>query len=157
MKFDFNLNTAQYLEVVEAIANGFFDENGEYVPHVGRVISMGVFCDYCMKESIFQDVQNPDLDVVFSNEDIIGAYNAALHGDTIDRLNFHSAYQDAMAIVDQRKNSLSRLVNSVATMVEQVVTPENITKLFGETNRFYEVIKEDPNKVVSLFEETAKV
>ena len=71
MKFDYKLNVNDYVAVVEAIADGYFNNVGEYSPQMGRIVAVAVFCDYCMKESVFGDVENPDMDVIFDNNEIM--------------------------------------------------------------------------------------
>lgn len=152
MKFDTDLNMSDYVSVVEIIANGFFNENNEYVPHVGKMVALGVFCDFCMSDSTFQDVENPDLDVIFSNEEIMNAFSNSLRNDPDIALTFGAAYKDALNIVEYRKNSVARLVELAVDKFTEFVTPDNLAKLFEASDRLTSISEADKKNVISFAE-----
>ena len=154
MKFNNNLSLEDYVAVVEAIADGFFNENGEYVPHIGRMVTLMVFCDYCMKESAFSDVENPDMDVIYANKVIMGAYKKALYISD-DELCFANAYSDAMEIVEYRKNSLTQATQLFAGIIKQSLSPNNLAKLYELSDRFKEISEGNKDNLVPLFQEKA--
>lgn len=149
MKFDTKLSVNDYLQAVEEIADGFFNEHGEYAPHLGRIVSVAAFCDFCMKESVFPDIENPDMNIVFKNKDIMDAYTDAVI-DTCD-LTFGAAYSDAMKIVDYRKSSMVQAVNMLTSFINEVMSPDNLSKLYAASERLKEVAKSDGENVVPLF------
>ena len=136
MKFDTKLSVNDYLAVVEEIANGFFNDNGEYVPHMGRIVTVAVFCDYCMKESVFKDIDNPDMNVIMDNQEIMEAYHKA----------------DATNIVDYRKSSLVQGVSLMASAINMVMSPDNLSKVYEASKRLKEVVESDKDNVVNLFD-----
>lgn len=156
MKFENKLSVNDYLETVETIANGFFNDNGEYVPHIGRIVAVTVYCDMCMKESVFSDVENPDMDVIFSNEEIMDAYSSALdEALTVEYdqecLTFGNAYYDALKIVDYRKSSMVQAVGLITGLINEVMSPDNLSKLYEASDRLKEVVNSTPDNVVPMF------
>ena len=149
MKFETKLNVNDYLAVVEEIANGFFNDNGEYTPHMGRIVSVAVFCDYCMKESVFQDVENPDMNVIMDNDEIIEAYHKALYCS--DEMSFGAAYSDAMKLVDYRKGSLVQALGLMAGVINMIMSPDNLSKVYEASKRLKEIAESNKDNVVSLF------
>lgn len=151
MKFDTKLSVNDYLAVVEEIANGFFNDNGEYVPHMGRIVTVAVFCDYCMKESVFKDIDNPDMNVIMDNQEIMEAYHKALY-DCKEYLSFGNAVTDATNIVDYRKSSLVQGVSLMASAINMVMSPDNLSKVYEASKRLKEVVESDKDNVVNLFD-----
>ena len=149
MKFETKLNVNDYLAVVEEIANGFFNDNGEYTPHMGRIVSVAVFCDYCMKESVFQDVENPDMNVVMDNGEIIKAYHEAVNCS--DEMSFGAAYSDAMKLVDYRKGSIVQALGLMAGVINMIMSPDNLSKVYEASKRLKEIAESNKDNVVSLF------
>ena len=155
MKFDTKLSVNDYLQVVEEIANGFFNEQGEYAPHLGRIVSVAVFCDYCMKESVFGDVENPDMDVIFDNNEIMEAYKKALR-ICDEQLCFANAYDDALELVEYRKSYLTQAVGLFSGIIRQALSPDNLSKLYEISDRFKEVVESNKDNVVDLFPDKGK-
>ena len=62
MRIDTVFDMAVYLEVVEKVANGFFSEDGDYQPHIGRINQFAIFADYCIK----------DIDEYVSDDAVLG-------------------------------------------------------------------------------------
>lgn len=156
MRIDTNLNIEKYIEVVQQIADGFFAEDGSYAPHLGRINAMGTFMDYCVKESKWDGIDNPDANEALLDSEVIDAYTDALLNDNPVAMNFGNAYKDALAIVENRNGSIVQLATLVNGFVEKYLTPDNIAKLFGDSERFKEIAEADPNKVISLIEQIKK-
>lgn len=156
MKFDYKLNVNDYVAVVEAIADGYFNDVGEYSPQMGRIVAVAVFCDYCMKESVFGDVENPDMDVIFDNHEIMEAYKKALR-ICDEQLCFANAYDDALELVEYRKSSLTQAVGLFSGIIRQALSPDNLSKLYEISDRFKEVVESNKDNVVDLFPDKGKV
>lgn len=162
MGIDTKVGAVEYINLVEQIADGFIAENGDYIPHAGHLNAMEIFYKrfYCRDETPKSIVDDPSaLDDVFGDEEFIAAYNAALDGDgygTGVRLDFSNAYTDAMQIVEDRSNSLNRGVNMVVKFIEKYFTPDNMAKIFGDSNRFQEIIGSDADNVVSFVGQVIK-
>lgn len=156
MRIETNLNIEKYVEVVQQIADGFFAEDGSYAPHLGRINAMGTFMDYCVKESKWDGIDNPDANEALLDNEIIDAYTNAILNDNPVAMNFANAYKDALAIVENRNGSIVQLAALVNGFVEKYLTPDTIAKLFGDSERFKEIAEADPNKVISLAEKITK-
>ncbi len=156
MRVETNLNIEKYVEVVQQIADGFFAEDGSYAPHLGRINAMGTFMDYCVKESKWDGIDNPDANEALLDNEIIDAYTNAILNDNPVAMNFANAYKDALAIVENRNGSIVQLATLVNGFVEKYLTPDTIAKLFGDSERFKEIAEADPNKVISLAEKITK-
>ena len=115
-----NVNIDTYIEAVEDIARGFFNEDGDYVPHLGRINSIAAFLDYFVDDPEFHE--NTDVNEILSNEELIQAYNKEIVH--FGGLNFAAAYADALTIVEHRKNSFYNLAN----FIKKYLTPESIEK-----------------------------
>lgn len=153
MKINYFFNMKEYIELVEEIADGFFNEDGEYTPHIGRLLTYEVFFNHCVLEHEYKlsEDGNDDLlkfDAVFHDEQFIDAYNHAFTTDSqMNRLSFASAYHDAMAIVEDRKSSAKR----IGSFMEKFFSPDNIAEMFEESNRFREILE---NKDIKAFGES---
>lgn len=156
MKIDTNFGIQEYLSVVSEIVDGFFDDDGNYIPHIGRLAVMEVFFNHCVKEHDFT-LQEPSEDnpypinAVFTNEGFLKEYEHALalpedRNDT--RINFRNAYWDAMEIVSDKRCNSIRTVNLIASFVEKFFDPDNLAKLFGQSKRLQDIA--DDENVVSF-------
>ena len=159
MRIDTKVGVVEYINLVEDIAAGFIAEDGSYIPHAGRLHAMQIFYEnfYAKDDEPKPAGDNPSaFDTVFSDEDFIYAYRDALDDGDLPCLNFSNAYSDAMQIVSDRRSSLIRGVNMVSKFIEQYFTPDNMAKIFGESNRFNEIVGADGDKVISFVEQALK-
>lgn len=156
MRIETNLNLEKYIEVTQQIADGFFDEDGSYAPHLGRINTIGTFVDYCVKESKWDGIDNIDVNEVLLDSEVVDAYTNAILNDNPVAMNFGNAYKDALAIVENRNSSIVQFATLVNSFVEKYLTPDNIAKLFGDSERFKEIAESDPDKVISLIEQITK-
>lgn len=120
-----NLGVVEYAMLVDNIASGFFDEEGTYTPHFGKINAMGVFYNSCVVDSKFNIEHNIvdalDMDVLVEDEEFITAFNNAVKGDGAIRLDFSNAYADAMKIVKTKKSSVGSLLGTVRNMLLELV------------------------------------
>ena len=156
MRIDTNLNISEYIDVVSEIVDGHFDDAGNYVPHIGKIAAMEAFFNHCVKEHEFKFPEASDkskypIEVVFTNEEFISAFNDAVDDAYRSTINFGNAYRDALKIVDDKKSSIGRAVTMISAFVEQYFTPDNLAKLFGGSNRFQEIASGE--NVVSFVEQ----
>lgn len=132
------MNIVKYTAIVEAIADGYFDFDGTYQPHIGMMNAMRVFYNECVTESTF-DEKYPhnitnilDMQDIVNDDDFIKAFNFCLKSENIS-FDFGNAYCDAMKIVDNRKGSLANMFEQIKNMIagfsaelEHVLTPDNL-------------------------------
>lgn len=120
-----NMNVIDYVSLVNSIVSEFFDGDGEYVPHIGRLNAMRLFYNECVLESKFDlphDFQEAlDLDVLIEDEEFIKEFNDAVKGDGMMRLDFANAYAEAMKIVNTRKDSFNSMANALKNVINNVV------------------------------------
>ena len=155
MRIETKLGISEYMEVVAEIVAGNFDDDGSYTPHIGRVAEMESFFNHCVKdytgEIEEQSADNPyPIDGVFSDAEFISAYNSAVRDVSCSAINYGNARLDALKIVEDRKSNIGRAVSMISSFVEKYFTPDNMARLFGESNRFQEIANGE--NVVSFVE-----
>lgn len=119
------LDIINYVALTEAIAEGFFDENDNYVPHYGKLNAMRIFYNQCVTDSDYEDKISHDvvhpmlMDELLSDENFIQAFEEALSGTATT--TFGAAYYDALEIVDYRKRSATTLINHVTKQLNELI------------------------------------
>lgn len=137
IKKDFSV--IDYVSLVNGIADEFFDVNGEYQPHLGRLNVMRLFYNECVAESKFDLPHDFNdalmLEPLIQDEEFIAEFNKALKGDGSVRLDFANAYAEAMEIVNVRKGSFGNAVDvikgaisNIVDMINPVLGTDNIEK-----------------------------
>ena len=126
----------KFAEVEQDFVKEFFDDEGEYVPHIGRLNAMRLFYNECVIESNFElshDFEDAlQMGVLVEDEEFIEQFNAALKGDGTIRLDFANAYAEAMEIVNVRKGSFGNAVNVIKNAISNVV--DMINPVLGKEN-----------------------
>ena len=130
-----NFEIVEYVEIVNAIVAEFFNDEGDYTPHIGKLNAMRVFYNDCVKESKFDlshDISEAlELTPLVEDDEFIQEYNKALKGDGTVRLDFANAYADAMQIVNTRKDSINGGVDRLKFALEEI-----INKIFRLVTKF---------------------
>ena len=136
-----DVDVITYSAAIKDIVEDFFDENGEYTPHFGRMGAVGTFFNYFVDEEslkeYFSDVEEGvDLDFILGNGECMRLYNDALSNADYYRLDFSNAYKDAMEIVRTKSSAASNIANkakeimyALAGIIDEVFTEENAEKL----------------------------
>lgn len=137
-----NLDMVKFLGVVESIAREYFNERGEYTPHVGLLNAMCVYYNECVLESKYDDIlvrpvtEGIELRDVVSDKEFIRNFNDALNEYEYE-MNFGTAYHYAMNIVKHRESSLQSIVdvikNALLDLMNNVndsIGKENVDKLY---------------------------
>lgn len=119
-------NVTEYYFIVKEIVDGYFDDLGDYAPHLGDMSAMLLFFNLCIenKELLTEEKEITDpfeAEVIFANEDFIRAFNEAIFFDGDIRYDFANAYKNAMEIVQYRINSPSYAVNQAAIKMNEVL------------------------------------
>ena len=144
IKVNENIGIIEYSAAVMEIASKFFDEDGNYTPHFGRINAMMVFFNYFISEDdlkqLFSNVpENAEEDYLLSNQEYLNMFNEALKGDDTYRLNFANAYSDALEIVNTRKSSLTRAIDAIGVMIDDML------------NKFQSTLSEENVKTLQSF------
>lgn len=125
IKKDFSV--VDYVSLVNAIVSEFFDADGEYVPHIGRMNAMRLFYNECVVESKFDLPHDFEdalmMDVLVEDEEFIRAFNEAVKGDGMIRLDFSNAYAEALEIVNAKKDSLTGVLKDAINGFMQKMSP----------------------------------
>lgn len=146
MKNKLKINTKfamlDYLAIVDAIADEFFDSDGTYQPQIGKINAMRLFYNHCVLHSKFDnkyghDIEDAsDLAEIIADKEFVKAYNRSIRVGSNATLDFRNAYNDAMEIVKQRKSSfgnlshvLSSALNQLSGHFSNILTDENIEKV----------------------------
>ena len=106
------LNMFDYVLVTESIADGYFNENGDYTPHYGMLNTMRVFYNYCVeldqtetehKNDIISAVEFND---IVKDADFQKAFYTAMYDENDVCFRFRDAYDAAMEMVEYRKGNI---------------------------------------------------
>ena len=131
-----DLNVIDFVALVNGIANEFFDSDGEYQPHIGRLNAMRLFYNKCVTVSKFDIPHDFNdalmLESLIINEEFIAEFNKALKGDGSIRLDFANAYAEAMEIVNVKKGSFGNAVSIIKGAISNIV--EMINPVLGSDN-----------------------
>lgn len=172
-----NLSVIEYIMLVDAIANGYFGDAGEYLPHIGMINCMRVFYNLCVEDSKFENEIPHDftdllmVDKLAADDEFLEAFNKAIayHSDGGARkLDFCGAYMDAREIVQTRNNPIEKFsknalafINSAVETLTNVLSEENINKIgeFAEQVEkgnldYYKLMEEFKNS--DVFNKTTK-
>ena len=120
-KIEYPLTAIEYGSVVELIASGYFDAEGEYDAFTGVLNSMYVFYKFCYKKDD-EDVSNADdmAEIAENDLDFIEAFNNAISGNGYVCFNFANAYYDAMELVRYRQDTAVLLINKMKATLDKV-------------------------------------
>lgn len=171
-----DLELVDYIVMVNALAEEFFDENGEYLPYAGKLNAMRLFYNNCVRvsdldEQVDHNITNVfDMEKLITNEEFIKAFNDTISKNDLIRFDFGNAYNDALDIVNHRKSSIGGLLSSIGKMISNitnsmtdeniekiskiaqditdgVISPESIVDAYGNSKRFSEVVNSDSDKL----------
>ena len=135
-KFEYktDMGMVDYVSVVEGIVGDYFDNDDNYIPHIGRLNAMRIFYNEFVTNSKFEKTHPHDIDDVLKMEDIVAdyefieAFNKAIY-PTAEKLDFANAYADAMAIIEHKKSALTAAVDKVKRSINEIAD-----KFSGLTN-----------------------
>lgn len=129
-----------YITAVRAIVEGFFDEDNNYVPEIGRGNILKVYCQMYASNSALKEL---DIDKMgaFDYVDKVIEIDKMFFANALkdnDYFSFGSAVRDAKQIVEQRKakilheNKLEKLLDMIIEKVEEFdknTKPEDMEKI----------------------------
>lgn len=127
IKNNIEFDIVNYTNIVNNIADEFFDEKGEYTPHVGKLYAMSVFYNECVVEDGNKTKIDDILQVqpLIRDRKFVNAFNKTIKKTSQIRLNFANAYRDALDIVNHRRASFNNAVNIIKNSINDVVDKMN--------------------------------
>lgn len=165
MRYNKKLNFWDYAAAVNAIADGFFDAEYNYIPHVGKINAMRIFYNFCVEDDIGGVPHNieeiDDILKIVENDEFIADFNRALvcHGNDFD---FGNAFKDALRIVETKKQSLGRAITIISESIEKIITafkdavPEGAMDKLAEISKAVESGKIDTNSLLQVLAQADK-
>lgn len=140
-----NMDFMKYAAAVQEIAGGFFDNENNYIPAIGKGNIVRVFCEFVSEN---KDVKTFDLnelgafDYINKCMEMVGdEFSEALKDD--DYFSFGSAVRDAEKMVELRKsqiiheNKINELLDIIIEKVKKI--DENLN--WDEINKLLERIE----------------
>lgn len=131
-----DLSVIDYVSMVNGIVDEYFDVDGEYQPHIGRLNVMRLFYNKCVTESKFDLPHDFNdalmLEPLIQDEEFIAEFNKALKGDGSICLDFANAYAEAMEIVNVKKGSFGNAVNIIKNSISNII--DMINPVLGADN-----------------------
>ena len=146
---DCRLGVLDYVTMVNSIANDYFDEDGTYTPHIGKLNVMRLFYNNCVKDGkpdgLDAIVDVEDIELIIKDEEFICEFNKAIETDTTINLDFANAYRDAMDMVNTRKNSFASAIEifkgAMIGITEKISPVLSEAAAYGNSQRLTDVAK----------------
>lgn len=160
MVINTKLGLTDFVNTVNGIAAGYFDNAGRYTPHIGMLNAMCVFYNLCVKDSEYKDTLGDIITEVVNAEsllhdkDFIELYNATLSAKYNDDLSFAVAYRHAMDIVEKKTTSIGQIVdvlNNVSPKIQEIldfISYNDSMEEIDETTENNEDINNEENMVM---------
>ena len=164
MVIDTSLSVIEFKLLTEALADGYFDDEGNFTPHIGLLNSMRLFYNLCVRESKFDaDIPHDFTDMVLvdllaNDKEFMQEFDKATSFSShhSNKLDFNKAYSFALDIVGSRDNPFERAIGKVVSFIEaffnglsEVMTGENMERLGEFANQvkegkldYYKLMKE---------------
>lgn len=128
MKINESLELVEYMNLVQSLADGFFDNNtGEYIPHVGELNAIREFFNHCVTleegEQYVQPAQTlTDMERLVKNGEFMTYFDLAVQFPSRMDFNFANAYYAAKDMVNVRNTSASTFVGMIDALIEKLIT-----------------------------------
>lgn len=136
-----------YVQAVNDIVEKYFDEDGNYTPHLGRANSVGVLFNYFVDEESMnakfpESDEQLDVQLLLQDAECMALYEKATLGKGRYDLDFANAMSDALDIINTRKTSLRYsfeiLLNALSDMLDKfssTLDESNVAKISEIVNK----------------------
>lgn len=131
-----NLKLGDYIYLVNEIADGFFDYQGSYQPHLGMLNAMRIYYIACVTKSIYDEkvphdvIDIADMQIVIEDEDFQACFNEAIMPSDTYSITFGTAFRMAKEIVEQKTYSISEGVNIIKKTILEIA--DKISPVFND-------------------------
>ncbi len=150
MKFNNKLNLVEYLQVVNEIANEFFDMNTyEYTPQVGEMYAVCAYFNHCVELEDTDEIKtHPIVDIMdmqqlYDNEEFMKHYNDAIYNYNIGTsLLFGNAYDQAQDIVEYKKSDANAFATAISTGMDAILKSFRESFSDEDITRFTDIAKQ---------------
>ena len=119
------LSMIDYLVMVNDMVLEYFNEDGEYQPHIGMLNVMRLFYNHCVIESKFDTphdiIDAMDMEIIVEDDDFLNAFNDAI----------------IPLLTDEHIDKVSEIARDVAS---GKLSAEAIVDAYGKSNRFKQVV-----------------
>jgi len=134
----------EYAAAVEDIALYYFNTEGKYQPHIGKLCAMMNFYNYCVEDSVYREkygdeiIDLSDIEELANDKDFVAEFNKALVFNNMEYagFDFGHAFMDAMEIVQSKRTTLAGTVELIGDMIgvflekmSETVNPESIANV----------------------------
>ena len=125
IEFENKIELAEFLAITEIIADGYFNEAGEYVPHYGILNAYRVFYNVCVTKSPYDETYGHDivnieeLDEIVSDDEFVTEFETCVNSGK-QGLTFSAAFNNAMQMVDARKSSIGSAVTMIVDAIQGI-------------------------------------
>ena len=151
MKYNNKLNLVDYINVVNELANEFFDdEHYEYTPQVGEMYAVCAYFNYCVElEDTDEIKQHPITDILemqqlFDNEEFMNHFNEEIDGYSSVKINltFGHAYNTAIDIVENKKSDANSFANAISAAMDAILKSFRNSFSDEEINKFTNIAQQ---------------
>lgn len=134
------LSLIEYMATINNISKEFFDDNGDYTPQFGKLNAMRLFYNICVKDDIANLPHNISdafqMEELVKDKRFISEFDIAIKNKYSSELTFSNAYNTAIDIVKNKRNSANRIVDMLQKMLSNLLgdiidslSEENLNKI----------------------------
>ena len=148
MKYNNKLDLVEYLQVVNEIANEFFDANTyEYTPQIGEMYAVCAYYNHCVELEDTDDMTTHpiedimDMQQLYDNEEFMNEYNCAIDDDGwyVASLSFGNAYIQAKSIVEYKKRDANAFATAITACFDAILKSFRNSFSDEEINKLTEI------------------
>lgn len=132
------LSIVDYVTLVNEIIWEYFDVNGNYQPQIGIINVMRLFYNLCVKQSKFDNkhphnvIDAMDIDEIITDDEFVREFNMAMQDCHGFGLTFGNAYVNAMEVVENKKHTISNIIDEIERGLKKLT--DNINPILSNGN-----------------------
>ncbi len=139
-KVEDTFNIVDWCILVDALVDGHFDDNGEYVPHIGYINELRLFYNLCIKDCDCPVPHNTDdiegLQEFVNDDEFLVAFQKSRYSLDDFSLSFGNACMYASDIIEHRRDPRYQVLKAVKDFakklgdgIKELATDENLDLL----------------------------
>lgn len=142
--YNSKFNIVDYVELVNELAEEYFDEQGNYTPQIGKINAIRLFYNRCVKMDLHElphdIVEIADVDKLIQDNAFMKTFNTAIKNKADVSLDFAGAYLDAQEIVNNKNNSLNQAATKVGNILYSTIQVISKAMDDGKLNKIADAI-----------------